>query len=129
MKVVSWNIEGAKPGSANLAHFVKTHQPALIFLSEPQLFQCDARLALAPLLPTYCYKLNSQDSYYPELALEQRQAHGGTLAMWNSALDPFVSLLPTSSPAVLPLLLSIPGLSKSFHIGVYLPTVVVMKIL
>ena len=122
IKVLSWNIEGAKRGSANLAHFVKTLQPALIFLSEPQLFQCDASLALAPLLPTFCYKLNSQDSYYPELALEQRQAHGGTLAMWHSALDPFVSLLPTSSPAVLPLLLSIPGLSKSVHIVVYLPT-------
>ena len=56
------------------------------------------------------------------MALEKRQAHGGTLALWHSALDPFISILPTTSPAVLPLLLSIPGLSTSVHIGIYLPT-------
>ena len=74
-----------------------------MFLSEPQLFQCDVSLALTPLIPTYHYHLNSEDKFYPELALEQRQAHSGTLALWHSALDPFI---PTS-PAVLPLLLSI----------------------
>ena len=42
--------------------------------------------------------------------------------MWNSALDPFITILPTTSAAVLPLLLSIPGLSPSAHICVYLPT-------
>ena len=93
-----------------------------MFLSEPQIFQCDASLALKPLIPTYCHHLNSEDKYYPELALEKRQAHGGTLALWHSALDPFISILPTTSPAVLPLLLSIPGLSPSVHIGIYLPT-------
>ena len=93
-----------------------------MFLSEPQLYKCDARLALAPLLPTYCYHLNSEDEYHPDLALDRRQAHGGTLALWHSALDPFISILPTSSPAVLPLLLSIPGLTPSIHVGIYLPT-------
>ena len=93
-----------------------------MFLSEPQLFQCDAALALNPLVPTYCFHLNSEDKYYQELALEQRQAHGGTLALWHSALDPFITILPTISPAVLPLLLSIPGISPSIHVGIYLPT-------
>ena len=93
-----------------------------MFLSEPLLFQCDANSALAPLLPTYCHHLNSEDKFYPELALERRQAHGGTLALWHSDLDPFISTLPTTSPAVLPLLLSVPGLSPSVHIGIYLPT-------
>ena len=106
----------------NLSHFVQKYHPALLFISEPQLFQCDTRLALAPLLPTYCHHLNSEDKYYPELALEKRHAHGGTLALWHSALDPFITTLPTTSPAVLPLLLSVPGLSPSIHVGIYLPT-------
>ena len=93
-----------------------------MLLSEPQLYKCDASLALAPLLPSHCYHLNSEDEYHPELALDRRQAHGGTLAIWHSALDPFISILPTTSPAVLPLLLSIPGLSPSIHVGIYLPT-------
>ena len=122
MNILSWNIEGAKRGAHNLAHFVEIHHPALMFLSEPQLFQCDASLALAPLLPTYCHHLNSEDTYYPELALDKRHANGGTLALWHSALDPFITILPTTSSAVLPLLLSIPGLSPSVHVGIYLPT-------
>ena len=93
-----------------------------MLLSEPQLFQCDATLALAPLLPTYCYHLNSEDQFYPELTLAGHQAHGGNLAIWHSALDPFISILPTTSPAVLPLLISVPGLLPSVHVGVYLPT-------
>ena len=120
--ILSWNIEGAKRGAANLNHFVKIYHPALVFLSEPQLFQCDTSLALAPLLPTYCHHLNSEDRFYPDLALEKRHAHGGTLALWHSALDPFITILPTTSPAVLPLLLSVPGISSSIHIGIYLPT-------
>ena len=120
--ILSWNIEGAKRGAANLAHFVKIYLPALMFLSEPQLFQCDTSLALAPLLPTYCHHLNSEDKFYPDLALEKHHAHGGTLALWHSALDPFITILPTTSPAVLPLVLSVPGISSSIHIGIYLPT-------
>ena len=94
----------------------------MIFLSEPQLFNCDVNLALSPLKPTYCHKLNSDDSFFPELALEHRQAHGGTMALWHSALDPFITCLPTNTPAILPLLLAIPGLQPSAHIGIYLPT-------
>ena len=40
----------------------------------------------------------------------------------HSSLDPFVSILPTTSSSVLPLLLSVPGLTSSLHIGLYLPT-------
>ena len=101
---------------------MKSHKPALIFISEPQLFQCDCSLALAPLRGTYCHHLNSEDSFYPDLALESRSAKGGTLSLWHAALDPFVTLLPTPSPAVLPLLLSVPGLSPSAQVCIYLPT-------
>ena len=77
---------------------------------------------MEPVLGNYCHHLNSEDSYYPELALESRKAKGGTLCIWHSALDPFITILPTTSDAVLPLLLSIPGLSPSAHICVYMPT-------
>ena len=119
--VISWNIEGAKRGASSLAHFISLHSPALVFLSEPQLFQCDTALALAP-LRNYRHHLNSEDMLLPSLALDQRHAWGGTLALWHSSLDPFITVLPTSSPSVLPLFLSIPGLSSSVHIGIYLPT-------
>ena len=72
--------------------------PALIFLSEPQLFQCDTALALAS-LPDFCHHLNSADSFLPSLALDQRKAWGGTLAMWHKSLDPFLLVPPTTSPA------------------------------
>ena len=92
-----------------------------MFLSEPQLFQCDASLALSP-MSGYSFHLNSEDSSLPSMAMDQRHAWGGTLALWHTSLDPFVTMLPTTSPSVLPILLSIPGLSPSFHIGIYLPT-------
>ena len=73
-------------------------------------------------MTNFKFHLNSEDSILPTLALDQRHAWGGTLALWHSSLDPFITVLPTSSPSVLPLLLSIPGLSPSLHIGIYLPT-------
>ena len=112
----------SKRGVSNLSNIVKSRKPALMFLSEPQLYQCDSNLVLAPLLATYCHHLNSEDFFNPDLALEKHKAKGGTLCLWHKALDPFASLLPTTSPAVLPLLLSVPGLSPSAHIGIYLPT-------
>ena len=108
-------------GASSLSYFASLHSPALIFLSEPQLFQCDSSLALAS-LPDFCHHLNSADSFLPSLALDQRKAWGGTLAMWHKSLDPFLTVLPTTSPAVLPIHLNIPGLSPSLHIGLYLPT-------
>ena len=54
--------------------------------------------------------------------MESLRAKGGTMALWKASLDPYVTVLPCTSPAVLPLLLSILGLSRSLHIGIYLPT-------
>ena len=44
------------------------------------------------------------------------------MALWRTELDPFIKVLPTTSSAVLPLLLSLPGLCPAAHITVYLPT-------
>ena len=50
------------------------------------------------------------------------KAHGGTMVMWRTGLDPFVTTLSTPSPSFLPILLQIPGFSKSIHIAIFLPT-------
>ena len=44
------------------------------------------------------------------------------MALWDTYIDPCITILPTTSPAVLPLILDIPGYSPSAHIGVCLPT-------
>ena len=70
----------------------------------------------------FCFHLNSEDSFSPELPLATRKAKGGTMALWESGLDPYVKILPTTTAAVLPLVLSPPGLQSTAHITVYLPT-------
>ena len=70
----------------------------------------------------YSFHLNSEDTFCLDLPLQSKSAKGGTMAMWRSNLSPFVKVLPTSSPAVLPILLSVPGLSPTAHIALYLPT-------
>ena len=70
----------------------------------------------------FCFHLNSEDSFCPELPLATRKAKGGTMALWESKLDPYVKILPTTTAAVLPLVLSPPGLQSTAHITVYLPT-------
>ena len=92
-----------------------------MFLSQPMLFQCDAALALSS-MASYSFHLNSEDSSLPSMSMDQRRAWGGTLALWHSSLDPFITVLLTNSPSVLPIFLSIPGLSTSIHIDIYLPT-------
>ena len=70
----------------------------------------------------FSFHLNSEDVNCPDLALINSKAAGGTMAMWRKDLDPFVKILPSTSPAVLSLLLTIPGTAPTAHIGVYLPT-------
>ena len=72
--------------------------------------------------PKYSFHLNSEDTLCPDLPLITKRAIGGTMALWRTELDPFIKVLPTTSSAVLPLLLSLPGLCPAAHITVYLPT-------
>ena len=44
------------------------------------------------------------------------------MVLWKSELDPFVSPLPTSSPAFLPVYFNVPGFASPIHIALYLPT-------
>ena len=70
----------------------------------------------------YSFALNSPDLYDPGLPMTHSKAHGGTMIMWRTEYDPFVSILAVESSAFLPLLFSPPGHPLSIHIAVYLPT-------
>ena len=86
----------------NLSYFIGQFKPALIFLSEPQMFYCDVFPVFSPFSSSYSYHLNSDDVFCPDLPLITRQATGGTMAMWQSHLDPHVKILPTTSSSVHP---------------------------
>ena len=102
--------------------FIDTFKPALVCLSEPQIFQCDIISMFTAFQGKYSFHLNSEDLLCPDLPLDTRRAVGGTMAMWASQLDPYIRVLPTSTSSILPLLLSIPGISPSIHLTIYLPT-------
>ena len=115
-------MEGFRRNHLNLKHFSDLSKPDLILLSEAQTFQCDLGLLTGPFMGEYSFLLNSEELNNPELALERPKAYGGTMIMWKTELDPFVTPLPTSSPAFLPILLDIPEFTPSIHIALYLPT-------
>ena len=122
LKCLSWNIEGFRRNYLNLKHFCDDYQPQMVFLSEPQIFHCDIDLLASSFRGQYSFLLNSEETSNPELALDCAKAHGGTMILWRSELDPYVVPLPTTSPSFLPILLKIPGFTPSIHVALYLPT-------
>ena len=44
------------------------------------------------------------------------------MVMWETSLDSFITVIPTTSSSLTALLLKIPGLVTSVHIAIYLPT-------
>ena len=119
---MSWNIEGIRNSSFGLQHFIDLHSPSLIFISEPQSYQCDISSTLQNISPSYSYHLNSEDLFDEYLPLVKSKAKGGTLLLWSSELDPYITILPTPTSAILPCRVSLPGLIISYHICIYLPT-------
>ena len=122
LTMMTWNIEGWKRNCFNLKNFTNNFQPDIIFLSEPQCYQCDITALYEHFHGSFSFNLNSEDVLCPDLPLDSRKAVGGTMVMWRSKLDPYIKVLPTTSPSSLPILLSIPGLCQTAHIAVYLPT-------
>ena len=98
------------------------HTPDLVFLSEPMTFQCDLLNQMEYFKGEYCASLNSEDLHNPELPLISSRAKGGTLVMWKSSLDPFISTYITDTSSFLPIILELPSCRVSIHIGIYLPT-------
>ena len=119
---MSWNIEGLSRNIYNLDNFLTEYKPSLIFLSEPQVFSCDIERLMTLFDGSYKFVLNSEDSHDLDLPLDRMKAKGVTMAMWDSKLDQFVTILKPQSSSVLPLLVKIPGITPACHIGVYMPT-------
>ena len=94
----------------------------LIFLSEPQTYQCDLAPLLHPFLGSYEAYLNSEDVFDMDLPLTHPKAKGGTMVMWHISLSPHLKVLPSTSPCFISILLSPPGILPSLHTAVYLPT-------
>ena len=120
--VITWNIEGFHRNLHSLNHFITEHQPGLIFLTEPQTFQHDLPLLLQTFRGELSCHLNSEDLHQPELAMETSRAKGGTMALWRSSLDPFITIIPTGTSSILALILQPPRHAPSIHICLYFPT-------
>ena len=80
-----------------LNDIVRDYKPNLVFLSEPQLYQCDANNVFQYLEGEYCWHLNSADLNDPELPLMKSRAHGGTAALWQKDLDPYIEVVTTTT--------------------------------
>ena len=94
----------------------------LAFLSEPQAFTHDLPQLLRHFRPQYNYFLNSEDIYDDELAMVKNKTFGGTLILWKTNLDAYISVHPVSTTSFLPIVLQPPGVQTSVHICLYLPT-------
>ena len=99
-----------------------TEGSSLVFLSEPQIYQCDLPSIAQYLDHDYCYSLNSDDLYDEELPLICNRAKGGTMVLWRRYLDPHIKVIPTTSSSYLPIVLTLPGCCPSVHVAVYMPT-------
>ena len=117
-----WNIEGFERNAHNIAAIVESEQPDFIFLSEPQIYNCDIDLAMSYIAGSYSYYLNSEDKFNPDLPFLKSKAHGGTLVLWKHFLTPFITIHPPPSSAILPLIVQLPRCSTTIHITLYLPT-------
>ena len=78
LTALTWNIEGIKRHSFLLSEILNTELPSLVFLSEPQVYQCDLSGILQYIDQEYCHSLNSEDIYETELPLLRSEAKGGT---------------------------------------------------
>ena len=44
------------------------------------------------------------------------------MLVWSLSIDPYLTMLPTTTSAILPCQLKLPGLVTSYHFCIYLPT-------
>ena len=105
-----------------MKYFTELLTPSIIFLTEPQVFECDVSSIFEPMKATHRFHLNSEDVFNDSLALEKSKAQGGTMLVWSLSIDPYVTIMPTSTSAILPCMLKLPGLVTSYHFCIYLPT-------
>ena len=122
ISALTWNIEGIRRHIFFLAEILNREKSYLAFLSEPQVYQCDLPNITQYISHDYCFALNSDDIYDPDLPMVSSKALGGTMVLWRKCLDPYVKVIQTVSSAYLPILLTVPGCQPSVHVALYLPT-------
>ena len=115
-------LRGIKNNIFLLKSILCDNKVCFAFISEPQLYQCDANQIFQYLEGEYCWHLNSDDVLDPELPMVRSRAHGGTLTLWLKELDPYIEVIATDTTAFLPIVLKMPGLQTSVHISLYMPT-------
>ena len=96
--------------------------PHLDFLSEPNVFSFDVKPLMAYFKGKYNFFLNSEDKHDQEISFTKTKTYGGTMVLWKTDMEPYVSIYPVSSSAFLPLIYSPPGSPTTIHIALYLPT-------
>ena len=96
--------------------------PDFIFISEPLLYQCDLFLEMNFFKEEYSSNLSSDDLHDHNLPLTGRRAKGGTLALWKSKFDPYVTSLPSVTSSFMTIIFAPKYATPSIHITVYLPT-------
>ena len=114
---LTWNCEGLRRNVFILSEFLNTRNPSLAFLCEPQTYQCELRPLVQYIERDYCYSLNSEDLYEPELPLHKNRAKGGTMVLWRRDLDPYVKVIPVNTAAFLPIVLTLPETRPSVHVS------------
>ena len=102
---MTWNIEGLKRNAINLHHFLDLYSPDLVFLSEPQMFECDMGSVMDFYKDKYAYLLNSADRYDDCLPLRKSRANGGTCVLWKKEIDPFIKPHPMTTTSFCPTIL------------------------
>ena len=94
----------------------------MVFLSKPQAYSCNPNLATKAIAGAYKFALNSEDMFDPNIPLLKSKAQGGTMILWKIQHDPYITVYPVPTTSFLPVVFSPPGLIKSVHIAIYLPT-------
>ena len=122
LKNLTWNISGFSRNIFNLLQIVEDEDPSLMSISEPWLHLSDAKISLESFLPSYNFFLNSEDRHDNLLSLAKSRAFGGTLVLWKTHLDPYITILKPVSSRILALVLDQPGFQISVHITIYLST-------
>ena len=119
---ITWNIEGYSRSKFTLFDLIRKYDPDFLFLSEPMLYQCDTHQEIIKMFPEYKHALASDDVFDNELPFLRRKANGGVLVIWKKDLDRFITPLSCPSSSIQPFIFAPPGLCKSLHVGIYLPT-------
>ena len=111
-----------KRNHLNLKYFADLLQPDFMFISETNTFSHDIHSLMKYFSAKYCFFLNSEDNYDPELPLARNMTYGGTMVIWKLEHDAHITVFPVSTTSFLPIIYSSPGAPVSEHIALYFPT-------